>query len=55
MIQRLQSLPNVLISGHQGFFTREALTEIAETTLANIHEFDQTGTCKNLLGKDCFL
>ncbi len=50
-IQRLQSFPNVLITGHQGFFTREALTAIAETTLANIHEFTETGTCKNLLTK----
>ncbi|MCK5894833.1 MAG: 2-hydroxyacid dehydrogenase [Endozoicomonadaceae bacterium] len=55
MIQSLQSLHNVLITGHQGFFTREALTAIAETTLANLYEFDQTGTCKNLLAKNCFL
>lgn len=34
--QRLQSFPNVLITGHQGFFTREALGEIAHVTVENI-------------------
>jgi D-lactate dehydrogenase len=33
---RLLTFPNVMITGHQGFFTREALSNIAETTLANI-------------------
>jgi D-lactate dehydrogenase len=36
---RLLTFPNVLITGHQGFFTREALAGIAETTLANATEF----------------
>jgi D-lactate dehydrogenase len=35
-IQRLMSFPNVLITGHQGFFTEEAMEKIATTTLANI-------------------
>ncbi|MCY7296387.1 2-hydroxyacid dehydrogenase [Alteromonas sp. a30] len=34
--QRLLTFPNVLITGHQGFFTKEALTQIAQTTLSNI-------------------
>jgi len=38
---RLQTFPNVLITGHQGFFTREALQNIAETTLENIRQFEQ--------------
>ncbi len=33
---RLTSFPNVLISGHQAFFTQEALEAIAETTVANL-------------------
>ncbi len=37
---RLLTFPNVLITGHQGFFTREALTNIAETTLANVTAFE---------------
>jgi D-lactate dehydrogenase len=36
-IQRLMSFPNVLITAHQAFFTEEALTEIAQVTLRNIH------------------
>jgi len=38
---RLLTFPNVIITGHQGFFTREALANIAETTLANINEFER--------------
>ena len=34
--QRLLTFPNVLITGHQGFFTQEALTQIATTTVSNI-------------------
>ncbi|MFQ5787529.1 MAG: 2-hydroxyacid dehydrogenase [Thermodesulfobacteriota bacterium] len=37
---RLQTFPNVLITGHQAFFTKEALTNITETTLSNIKEFE---------------
>ncbi|PRD57290.1 2-hydroxyacid dehydrogenase [Sphingobacterium gobiense] len=37
-IQRLMSFPNVLITAHQAFFTEEALTQIATTTLRNIEE-----------------
>jgi D-lactate dehydrogenase len=33
---RLLSFPNVLITGHQAFFTEEALGNIAETTLHNL-------------------
>jgi D-lactate dehydrogenase len=38
---RLLTFPNVLITGHQGFFTREALANIAETTLANATAFEK--------------
>jgi D-lactate dehydrogenase len=40
---RLLTFPNVLITGHQGFFTREALEGIAETTVANVTAFARTG------------
>lgn len=36
VFQRLTTFPNVLITGHQGFFTHEALHEIGEITLDNI-------------------
>jgi len=39
VISRLSSFPNVLITAHQGFFTKEALAEIAETTLSNLKAF----------------
>lgn len=38
---RLLTFPNVVITGHQAFFTREALTAIGEITLANITYFEQ--------------
>ncbi|MGO4525204.1 2-hydroxyacid dehydrogenase [Microvirga sp. 2MCAF35] len=40
---RLLTFPNVLMTGHQAFFTKEALTNIAETTMANITAFETSG------------
>lgn len=40
---RLLTFPNVLITGHQGFFTRDALTAIAETTIANLDAWQRSG------------
>jgi D-lactate dehydrogenase len=39
VIQRLVSFPNVILTGHQAFFTREALSTILDTTLASISDF----------------
>ena len=47
VFSRLLTFPNVIITGHQGFFTREALTNIAETTLRNISDFEHSLTCQN--------
>jgi D-lactate dehydrogenase len=41
---RLLTFPNVLITGHQAFFTHEALEAIADTTIGNIAAFRDTGT-----------
>ncbi|QJR82936.1 2-hydroxyacid dehydrogenase [Alteromonas pelagimontana] len=41
VFERLATFHNVLITGHQGFFTREALYQIANTTLNNIQQFIQ--------------
>ena len=41
IISRLTSFPNVLITAHQGFFTKEALEQIAAVTLKNISDFEQ--------------
>lgn len=46
---RLLTFPNVLITGHQAFFTRNALEKIAATTIANISEFETNGRCENQL------
>ena len=44
---RLLTFPNVLITGNQAFFTRNALENIAATTVANLTEFETTGRCSN--------
>jgi D-lactate dehydrogenase len=36
MLSRLLTFPNVLVTSHQGFFTHEALSEIARVTVQNI-------------------
>jgi D-lactate dehydrogenase len=46
---RLLTFPNVLITGHQAFFTEEALTAIAETTIANISSFERQGVPLHLV------
>lgn len=40
---RLLTFPNVLITGHQAFFTAEALAAIATTTIGNLSQFAATG------------
>lgn len=44
---RLLTFPNVLITGHQGFFTRDALEAIARTTVANVRQVSGGGACEN--------
>ena len=46
-VQRLLSFPNVALTSHQGFFTEEALTNIAETTLKNAEAFRTGMELKN--------
>jgi len=45
--QLLQSFPNVVITAHQAFFTKEALGNIAQTTLANIRTVESGQPCEN--------
>lgn len=49
-LARLLTFPNVLVTGHQGFFTQEALTCIAETTVANLTDLEKTGQSENEVG-----
>ena len=46
---RLLTFHNVLITAHQAFLTREALSAIAETTLANVTEITTRGRSENQL------
>lgn len=43
---RLLMFPNVIVTGHQAFFTHNALSAISETTLSNIAAFEK-GACQN--------
>jgi D-lactate dehydrogenase len=44
---RLLTFPNVIITGHQAFFTREALGNIAATTMDNISQFENGEVLSN--------
>jgi D-lactate dehydrogenase len=47
VLARLLTFPNVLITSHQGFLTREALSNIASTTLANISAYEKADELLN--------
>jgi D-lactate dehydrogenase len=41
VLARLLTFPNIIVTSHQGFLTREALAAIAGTTLANVQAFER--------------
>jgi len=47
---RLLTFPNVIITGHQAFFTREAFLNIAATTISNITKFENNQPVEKLAG-----
>lgn len=49
VFMRLTTFPNVLVTGHQAFFTREAMENIAVTTLANLSDFEAGRVSPNLI------
>lgn len=51
-LSQLISFPNVLITGHQGFLTQEALTEIAKVTFGNIDAFQARSPLVNRIVKE---
>ena len=62
ILARLISLPNVIITSHQGYLTKEALENIAETTLTNIDAYFNGEYLENEIcyrchksAKDCFM
>lgn len=46
-LSTLLSMPNVIITSHQAFFTKEALNGITQTTLQNIKDIFETNSCLN--------
>ena len=52
IFSRLVGFKNVLITGHQGFFTQEALNEIANTTITNALEVEQSKPLTNSVFKN---
>ena len=48
---RLQTFPNVIITAHQAFFTKEAVHNIAGTTLNNVKEYFEKGELANEVTK----
>lgn len=47
ILARLISMPNVLITSHQAFLTKEALENIAETTILGIENYFKNGILQN--------
>ena len=46
-LSSLISMPNVIVTSHQAFLTREALSAIAETTVKNLTDFFENGKSEN--------
>jgi D-lactate dehydrogenase len=53
VLARLLTFPNVVVTSHQAFFTREALTNIAHTTLSNIDAYFNRGELSNEICYKC--
>ena len=53
VLARLFTFPNVLVTSHQAFFTREALTNIADVTLSNLKAFFDGGELVNCICMEC--
>lgn len=47
IFSRLQSFPNVILTGHQAFLTREAINEIAAKTIQNLNQWENAGESEN--------
>jgi D-lactate dehydrogenase len=47
VIQRLVSFPNVIVTGHQAFFTVEAIGQIMRTTIESMSDFERGVPLRN--------
>lgn len=54
-LMKLLSYTNVLLTPHQGFVTKEALTNIAETTFYNLDCWTEDSVCKNELAYEAII
>ena len=52
LFQRLLTFPNVIVTGHQAFLTEEALTAIAETTLASLSDAEAGRPLRHRVGAE---
>ena len=50
VFSRLLTFPNVIVTAHQGYFTVDALRQIAETTLRNVADFEAGRPLVNEIG-----
>lgn len=53
VLARLLTFSNVLVTSHQGFFTREAMAAIAQTTLQNVRDFFDNKPLENQICYRC--
>lgn len=51
-LARLMTFPNVLVTSHMGFFTRDAMQAIAQTTLENAYALENGLPLANQVGKE---
>ncbi|EEP76671.1 conserved hypothetical protein [Uncinocarpus reesii 1704] len=49
VFKQLVALPNVIVTGHQAFLTKNAVDTITKTTLKNIHDFESGRVKENVL------
>ena len=49
LLTTLIAMPNVIVTSHQAFLTKEALSGIAKTTLENLDDFFDSKECKNAI------
>jgi D-lactate dehydrogenase len=54
-LARLMTFPNVLVTSHMGFFTREAMQAIARTTLENAYALEMGLPLFNQVGREMAL
>lgn len=54
-LARLMTFPNILLTSHMGFFTKEAMEAIARVTLENAYALENGLPLKNQVGKEMAL